>query len=223
MALENKKLSTYDDLASANIDTTTKLVVLTGATKINANLPVADFIEDTLTSSSVIKPLSAKQGKALQDSKAALASPTFTGTVTLPSTTSIGTVSSTEIGYLDGVTSAIQTQMNLNAPKADPVFTGTISGPDGVTESLFIKAGDQQIIAYTVNEIEVDAILKLGSRGHGIVTELTGDRINISTNPFGTVLTLPVFADNAAALAGTLNDGDLYRTSTGIVMITYAV
>lgn len=41
-----------------------------------------------------------------------LASPTITGTATLPSTTSIGTVSATEIGYLDGVTSSIQTQFN---------------------------------------------------------------------------------------------------------------
>jgi hypothetical protein len=40
------------------------------------------------------------------------ASPTFTGTVVLPSTTSIGTVSNTEIGYVDGVTSAIQTQLD---------------------------------------------------------------------------------------------------------------
>jgi hypothetical protein len=43
--------------------------------------------------------------------KSDVASPTFTGTVTLPNTTSIGTVSSTEIGYLDGVTSSIQTQI----------------------------------------------------------------------------------------------------------------
>lgn len=47
--------------------------------------------------------------------KAALASPTFTGTVTLPNTTAIGTVSSTEIGYLDGVTSSIQTQITAGA------------------------------------------------------------------------------------------------------------
>lgn len=40
------------------------------------------------------------------------ASPTFTGTVVLPTNTSIGNVSSTEIGYLDGVTSAIQTQID---------------------------------------------------------------------------------------------------------------
>ena len=37
---------------------------------------------------------------------------TFNGTVTLPSTTSIGTVTGTEIGYVDGVTSAIQTQLD---------------------------------------------------------------------------------------------------------------
>lgn len=42
-------------------------------------------------------------------------SPTFTGTVTLPSTTSIGNVSNTEISYLDGVTSAIQTQIDTKA------------------------------------------------------------------------------------------------------------
>jgi hypothetical protein len=43
---------------------------------------------------------------------APLNAPTFTGTVVLPSTTSIGNVSSTEIAYVDGVTSAIQTQLN---------------------------------------------------------------------------------------------------------------
>jgi hypothetical protein len=42
---------------------------------------------------------------------AVLASPTITGTAVLPATTSIGSVSDVEIGYLDGVTSAIQTQL----------------------------------------------------------------------------------------------------------------
>jgi microcystin-dependent protein len=46
------------------------------------------------------------------DTKAPSAGPTFTGTVVLPSTTSIGTVSATEIGYLDGTTSGIQAQLN---------------------------------------------------------------------------------------------------------------
>ena len=70
--------------------------------------------------------------------KADLAGPTFTGTVTLPSTTSIGNVSATELGYVDGVTSAIQTQLDAKlasataastyAPIASPTFTGTVSG-----------------------------------------------------------------------------------------------
>jgi hypothetical protein len=52
------------------------------------------------------------------------ANPTFTGTVTLPSTTSIGTVSATEIGYVDGVTSAIQTQLDSKLTATTAVTSG---------------------------------------------------------------------------------------------------
>lgn len=47
--------------------------------------------------------------------KSTINSPTFTGTVVLPSTTSIGNVSSTELGYVDGVTSGIQNQINTKS------------------------------------------------------------------------------------------------------------
>lgn len=50
---------------------------------------------------------------------APISGPTFTGTVVLPSTTSIGTISSTELSYVDGVTSSIQTQLNNKAPIVD--------------------------------------------------------------------------------------------------------
>jgi hypothetical protein len=60
---------------------------------------------------------------------ATLANATFTGTITLPTTTSIGDVSSTEIGYLDGVTSAVQTQINAKSNTASPTFTGTVTLP----------------------------------------------------------------------------------------------
>lgn len=49
---------------------------------------------------------------AYTDRKAPIASPTFTGTVVLPSTTSIGNVSATELGYVDGVTSGVQSQLD---------------------------------------------------------------------------------------------------------------
>ncbi len=61
-------------------------------------------------------------------SKADTNSPTFTGTVGLPSTTSIGDVSATELGYLDGVTSAVQTQLDAKALK-----TTTITANGGLT------------------------------------------------------------------------------------------
>ena len=60
--------------------------------------------------------------------KAPLASPSFSGTVSLPPTTSIGSVNGTTISYLDGVTSAIQTQINTKAPLDSPTFTGTVVG-----------------------------------------------------------------------------------------------
>ena len=60
--------------------------------------------------------------------KAPLASPTFSGTVSLPATTSIGDVSSTEISYLNNATSEIQAQIDLKAPLLSPTFTGTVSG-----------------------------------------------------------------------------------------------
>lgn len=57
------------------------------------------------------------------------ASPTFTGTVTLPPTTSIGGVTSVELGFLGGVTSSIQPQLELRAPLASPAFTGVPTAP----------------------------------------------------------------------------------------------
>lgn len=73
----------------------------------------------------------------LDASLARVNSPTFSGTVVLPGTTSIGNVNNLEISYLDGVTSSIQTQLNNKldsstasstyAPIASPSFTGTVS------------------------------------------------------------------------------------------------
>ena len=54
------------------------------------------------------------------------------GALTVSSLT-LGDVSNTEFGYLDGVTSAIQTQLNAKAPLASPTFTGTVTVPATIT------------------------------------------------------------------------------------------
>lgn len=64
---------------------------------------------------------------------APLASPTFTGTVTIPTPFTLGAVSvlptGTELNYVDGVTSAIQTQLDAKASLASPTFTTQITTP----------------------------------------------------------------------------------------------
>lgn len=60
---------------------------------------------------------------------ATLADPTFTGTVVLPNTTSIGDVSNVELAYVNGVTSAIQDQLDDKAPTNSPIFTGEVYVP----------------------------------------------------------------------------------------------
>lgn len=51
------------------------------------------------------------------------------------------TTTSTEIGYLNGVTSAIQTQLNLKAPIASPTFTGTVTVTGDVNISGTLTVG----------------------------------------------------------------------------------
>ena len=65
------------------------------------------------------------------------------------------TVTATELGYVSGVTSAIQTQMNLKAPLISPAFTtpniGVASGTSltlsGLTASIPVVTGADKILA----------------------------------------------------------------------------
>jgi hypothetical protein len=69
-------------------------------------------------------------GNVTNESKSTMfSSPTFTGTVTIPTPFTLGGVSVTptgaELNFVDGVTSAIQGQLNLKAPLANATLTGT--------------------------------------------------------------------------------------------------
>ena len=81
------------------------------------------------------------------------ASPTFTGTVGLPATTSIGSVSATEIGYLDGVSSAIQTQLNGKQSSGSyqvALESPVVASPSGTGNlTLSSNAGYNTRLTYT--------------------------------------------------------------------------
>jgi hypothetical protein len=72
-------------------------------------------------------------------------------------------VTSTEFDYLDGVTSAIQTQLNAKAPLANPALTGTPTAPTAslgtnttqIATTAFVTAALQA--AYPVGSIYINA------------------------------------------------------------------
>jgi hypothetical protein len=68
----------------------------------------------------------------------------------------VADVSDTEIGYLNGVTSAIQTQIDAKAPTASPTFTGTVTLPSGTVTSTMIADG-----AITNDDINASAAIAL--------------------------------------------------------------
>jgi archaellum component FlaC len=117
--------------------TFTGTVVLPGTTSIGT-ITSSEIGHLSGVTSAIQDQIDDKLNSAIASSTyAPLNDPTFGGTVSLPGTTSIGDISSTELGYLNGVTSSIQTQLtDLDTTKADlesPTFTGTVSG---ITSSM---------------------------------------------------------------------------------------
>lgn len=120
--------STYSEIVIHNADTTsvhgisdTANLVYTNDSRLSdARTPTSHASTHTSGGSDEITVAQSQVTNLSTDlsSKAPLASPTFTGTVTLPSDTSIGNVSSTEISYVDGVTSSIQSQLDSKATSA---------------------------------------------------------------------------------------------------------
>lgn len=110
--------------------------------------------------------------------------PTFTGTVVLPSTTTVGSVSATELAYVDGVTSAIQTQLDAKAPLASPTFTGTVTLPTGVTGATGAITSSM-IADGTIVDADINASAAI------VATKLTGTTAEfnaaLSDNNFATI------------------------------------
>ena len=81
------------------------------------------------------------------------ASPTFTGTVTIPTPFTLGAVSvtptGTELNFVDGVTSAIQDQLDAKAPLVSPSFTTPTLG---VATATTLNTGQGAAELYSMNQ-----------------------------------------------------------------------
>jgi hypothetical protein len=198
-----------------NVDltsTSSELNILDGATLSTTELNYVDGVTSAI--------------QTQLDAKAPLASPTFTGTVTLPSGTvtsamiadgtivvgdladgavtsakildgtiinadinasaaidwtKLGissTVSSTEIGYVDGVTSAIQTQLDAKASLSGATFVGAVSGTD-LTLSGNLTINGTTTNLNSTNLVIEDKNIVLGDTGTPTDTTADGGGITL--------------------------------------------
>ena len=81
-------------------------------------------------------------------------------------------VSDTEIGYLDGVTSSIQTQLDSKAALSGAAFTGNVSTTgDFTVDGTFTVNGSNVIVSATQIQVE-DTMLQLGHTNSANTTDL---------------------------------------------------
>ena len=140
-------------------------------------------------------------------------SPTFTGTVVLPLTTSIGLVTSTELGYIDGVTSAIQTQMDLKAPLASPTFTGTVVLPS-TTSIGTVSNTEISYVDGVTSAIQTQMDLKAAKASPTFTGTVTLPAVTLSGNINTVTPTELSYVHNVTSAIQTQIDGITLGTSS---------
>ena len=129
----------------------------------------------------------------------------------------VSAVTSTEVGYLDGVTSAIQTQLNAKAPLASPTFTGTVTIPAAtVTGNMLF--GDNDVAAFGGgSDLQI-----LHDGTNSFINDVGTGNLNIATNGAGIYLNkgtsenMAVFTPDGAVTLYHNNAAKIATTATGI-------
>jgi hypothetical protein len=113
-------IQTYLGAISGSIDTKQNIITGAASSVTTTNLTFSRAVVSnssgkiaaSIVTSAELEYLSGATGKTGTGNLVLSASPTFSGAVVLPATTSVGTVTGTEISYLSGLTSSVQTQLN---------------------------------------------------------------------------------------------------------------
>ena len=127
------------NLSAASLDALSD-VTITSATngdflRWNGSAWINDAVNlSTDTIGSYVESLVAGTGVTLTNNSGEGATPTIAVNTSVIQAR-VADVSDTEIGYLNGVTSAIQTQIDTKAPLASPTFTGTVTVPTPVNNT----------------------------------------------------------------------------------------
>ena len=154
--------STYSAIATASsvssataltVDNLTDVVITAAADKDFLMYNGTNWVDQAITlgtdtTGNYVATLTAGTGITLTNNSGEGASPTVTVDTTVIQA-KVTNVTDTEIGYLDGVTSAIQTQIDLKAPLASPTFTGTPTLPTGTIATTQAAADSTTAVATT--------------------------------------------------------------------------
>ena len=157
---------------------------------------------------------------------ATLANSTFTGNIVLPSTTTIGDVSSTELGYLNNVSSAIQTQLDAKQAVVANVSDTEISYLNGVTSAIQTQIDTKQAIVANVSDTEIGYLDGVTS---AIQTQINA-KVSKTTLPVsvsdygavgdGTTDNTTAFSNAAQARTGAVTFSDNNITRANSVFVT---
>jgi hypothetical protein len=192
---------------------------------------------DKVTGSRLI---TSSEATAIADiaNKAPLVSPTFTGTVTLPSDTAIGTVSATELSYLDGVASSVQNQLNnkanLNTLITPATATKVTYDAKGmILSGTNITTADVSGLGTLATQSTIPVVIQLAcsdettaiTAGTGKVTfrmphamTLTGVRASLTTaQTSGNIFTVDINEGGTSVISTKITIDNTEKTSTTAV------
>ena len=103
---------------------------------------------------------------------------------TFPNITGAITPTHTELNYVDGVTSALQTQMDTKSPLASPTFTGTPAAPTAATATNTTQVATTAFAQAAIDaDVTTHAALRSSSTvyGHAKIYTSGGDLYIVTT------------------------------------------
>jgi len=131
-------------------------------------------------------------------------------------TITVGNVTNTEFGYLDGVSSPIQTQLDAKAPTESPTFTGTITLPAGT-----INTAELHDTAVTTGKITDSAVTTAKIADSAITSAKIADATIATGDLADSAVATAKIADSAVTSAKIANDTIVNADINGSAAISW--